>query len=238
MRVRSLPLLPTVLALAFAMLVALPVVAVGQSGLPATVSMYPAAAGPGDTVEVTGLDFPPQTTVVLELIAPSGRSTLGTVATGGDGSFRAVVSFPGSAAAGAWTVSGRSADGSVSAGHPFTSGGPAELASGPVTEAVDDPAAAVSSGTTTDKLVLVLIAVVLGAIATAGLYAWRLVSDDRSQPGMGAAEDLIWSGSTGEPAPEMTATDEPYWKQAAKSRADTVSDELEPATAREVPTSA
>jgi len=33
---------------------------------------------------------------------------------------------------------------------------------------------------------------------------------------MGAGDDLIWSGSGSETAPELTATDEPFWK-AAKS---------------------
>lgn len=238
MRVRSLPLLPAVLALALAMLVALPAIVAAQSGLPATVSMYPAAAGPGDRVEVTGLDFPARTTVVLELDAPSGRSTLGTVATGDDGSFRALVSLPGSAEEGEWTVSARSADGAVFAGHPFSSNGAGALASASAARIAAESGATTSSGTTTDKLVLVLIAVVLGAIATAALYAWRLVRVDQPQPGMGSAEDLIWSDSASEPRSELTATGEPYWRQAAGAKTGEASSELEPAAAREVPTSA
>ena len=82
---------------------------------------------------------------------------------------------------------------------------------------------------------LVLIAVVLGAVATAALYAWRLVNEDRLQPGMGAAEDLIWSGTEAGATPEMTATEEPHWKHEATAEAgdepgltaDTTADEPE-----------
>ncbi len=40
---------------------------VASSGLPATVTMYPESAGPGEVVEVTGLDFPSGAAVQLEL---------------------------------------------------------------------------------------------------------------------------------------------------------------------------
>ena len=50
--------LPSVLALTFVALLIVPLTAAAASGLPATLSMNPASAAPGATVEVTGLEFP------------------------------------------------------------------------------------------------------------------------------------------------------------------------------------
>jgi len=58
MRERRQTLLPTVLALTFVALLVTPIAAMAASGLPATVAMNPESAGPGTTVEITGLDFP------------------------------------------------------------------------------------------------------------------------------------------------------------------------------------
>ena len=241
MRSRTLPLLPSVLALAFTLVVALSIAAAAQSGLPATVSMYPAVAGPGDTVEVTGLDFPSGMTVVIELTTPAGRSTLATLAAGSDGSFRELVAFPAAAVEGAWRLTARSADGRAKPGYDFTSG-EASTAT-PVAAAASTAApAAVTGDTTTDKMALVLIALVLGVLATAAMYAYRMVQEDRGQPGMGTGEDLIWSGSSNAttPEPEATAADGPHWKQASvsESQADEPEPASNPTTAQEVPTSA
>lgn len=243
MRARTLPLLPSVLALAIALVAVLPVAAVAQSGLPATISMYPATAGPGDTVEVTGLDFPAGMTVVVQLTTPAGKSTLATLATDAEGSFRELVAIPNAATEGAWTLSARSADGQATPRYTFTSGEAPVVRTAAASEAVAASAPATGK-TTTDKMVLVLIALVLGVLATAALYAYRLVQEDRGQPGMGTGDDLIWSGSanasTPETRPEVTAADEPHWKQAAVSESQ--ADEPEPAStanaAQEVPTSA
>lgn len=243
MRSRTLPLLPSALALAFALVVALPIAAAAQSGLPATVSMYPAVAGPGDTVEVTGLDFPSDMTVVIELTTPAGKSTLATVATGSNGSFRELVALPAAAAEGAWSLSARSADGRAHPRYDFTSGEVSTAAPADAADVTVAPAP-VAGETTADKMVLVLIALVLGVLATAVMYAYRLGQEDRRQPGMGTGDDLIWSGSSNaappESGPETTAAGEPRSKQASVSepQPDEPESASTVATAQEVPTSA
>jgi hypothetical protein len=240
-----------VLALVFALLVALPAAMIAQSGLPATISMYPAVAGPGDTVEVTGIDFPPGMTVVLALKTPSGKSTLATVASRSDGSFRELLDFPAGAREGTWTLSARSADGRAAYSYSFASGDASTVAP-PAIPATDAVPVAAAGETTTDKLVLVIIGLVLGVLATAALYAHRMVQEDRRQPGMGTGDDVIWSGSASATDPESgheaTAVDEPHWKTAGQSAtvsaatAEGPADEPEtattPAAAQEVATSA
>ncbi len=67
MRERRTTLLTTVLVLAFVALLVAPLAASASSGLPSTVTMYPETAGPGTTVELTGLDFPGDAIVEVEL---------------------------------------------------------------------------------------------------------------------------------------------------------------------------
>lgn len=232
---RSLPLPPAVLALAFVALMAMPMAASAQSGSPATLSMQPAAAGPGDTVEVAGLGFPAYMTVVLELTTPVGKSTLQTVATNGDGSFREPVAFPKAASEGAWVLSARSADGRATASHAFPAG-TATAGRAAVDRASTEPTS--SSGSLTDKLVLVLVAVMLGALATGALFAWRMVQDDRPLPGMGRRDDVIWSDTTEETASASTATDEPHWKHRTAVQPEADEPETASSAAREVATSA
>jgi hypothetical protein len=235
MRSSFLPLTPTVLVIAFAMLVALPIAVAAQSGQAATLSMQPTAAGPGDTVEVAGLAYPPNMTVVLELTTPVSRSTLQTVATSADGSFRASVTFPAGASGGAWVLSARSADGRAQVSHAFDSGAPPAVAPAAAGRARSE---ASSSGSLADKLVLVLVAVMLGALATGALYAWRMVQEDRPLPGMGRRDDVIWSDTTVETASASTACEEPHWKHRTAREPEDDEPDSATSSAQEMPTSA
>ncbi len=193
MRERLQILLPSVLALALATLLAMPALTVAQSGLPATISMYPESAGPGATVEVTGLDFPAASAVALQLATPAGTTTLATVAASEGGYFRQLVTLPAEAPAGAWTLEARAADGSR-AEFAFGSGAPVTA---PPPAAVAVAATEAGGSSSADIMVMLVLAVVLGVVAIAALYTWRSMQAERSQPGMGAGDDLIWSGRCG-----------------------------------------
>ncbi len=231
MRERLQTLLPSVLALSFVMLLAIPAVTAARSGLPPTVSMHPEAAGPGETVEVAGLDFPGDTTVSLQLATPAGPVTLATVATDGEGVFRHVATLPASAVPGNWELRARAANGST-ASYAFDSVTP-----GAASADGAEVASSTSVGNSTGDIVFMLIiASVLGVVFTAVLFAWRMIQEERSQPGMGTGDDLIWSGGPGAATSEPTATDEPFWKKAPREPEST--EEVAGTTEHEVPASA
>jgi|GEM_PF-4302496 len=216
MRERLQTLLPSVLALTLVTLLYAPVATLASSGLPATITMYPEAAGPGELVEITGLDFPGGTAVELQLTTTAGTVHLASATTAPGGDFRELVTLPADAAGGHWELEARAADGSIAAFAFDTSGSaPVAVAAGTAEGAAEGTAAATTSGnSTSDIVVMLVIAVVLGAVAIAGMFAWRQVRDGGPQAGMGAGDDLIWSGDASEAAPELTATDEPFWKAA------------------------
>jgi hypothetical protein len=189
---------------------AIPAVASAQSNLPATVSASPVSAAPGDAVTIAGRDFPRDTTVVLELATTAGPVVLTTVATTADGSFRQLVTIPEDAPAGAWPLQARAADG-TSATFAFR---PPGAAADPGSGASGRAAA---GNSTSDNLVLLVLGVGLGILGIAGLYAWRLGKGEVPQPGMGSGDDLIWGGRPDEEEPEMTASDEPFWKAAQEA---------------------
>lgn len=209
MRERLQTLLPSVLALALVSLLAGPIAASASSGLPATITMYPEVAVPGDTVEVTGLDFPGDATVALQLTTSAGTVPLADIATSSSGDFREVVPLPVGVPEGFWTVQAIAPDGST-ATYAFAAGGAAAAAA-----LLDETAAAASSGNSaSDIMVMLLLGVVLGGIFIGGMFAYRILKDDGSQPGMGAGDDLIWGGGSADATPQTTATEEPYWKAA------------------------
>jgi hypothetical protein len=67
---------------------------------------------------------------------------------------------------------------------------------------------------TVDGVVLVIIGLLLGMVSTGALYAWRLLHEERIQPGMGQGDDVIWSDRHEAESAEPTATSEPFWKAA------------------------
>jgi hypothetical protein len=207
MRERRTTLLTTVLVLAFVALLVAPLAASASSGLPSTVTMYPETAGPGTTVELTGLDFPGDAIVELELTTADGTIPLTTVRTATGGHFRSVMSLPVTATEGAWQLRAVGPDGST-ATYAFTT----SVGIAPV---VVDPATPASAGNSmSDSVVMLVIALVLGGVAIGGMFAYRMIRDDGPQTGMGEAADLIWSGTGKDATPELTATEEPHWKAA------------------------
>ncbi|MGD8683734.1 MAG: hypothetical protein PVG27_07290, partial [Chloroflexota bacterium] len=154
MRERLSGLLLPALALSLVANLGISAVAAAQAGRPATVSMAPQIAGPGDTVEVTGRDFPRDMTVVLELVTSAGLVTLATVATNGSGAFRDQVTFPTGLSEGRWSLSARSADGVATSSYTFQTGDPASLPAG--SGALSGSAAPAAGDSLTDKLVLVI----------------------------------------------------------------------------------
>jgi hypothetical protein len=214
MRTRLPTVFPSVLALSLVALIAVPVVTLAASP---TISMYPETARPGSTVELTGTDFPPEHVVELQVATPDGTSPLATTATGLEGGFRQILALPLSATEGAWEVRATAVDGTSST-LAFT------VASETV---VEEPIAAVaatvaaeeagSGNTSGDIAVMLIIAVILGAVAFGVMVVYRQIKDE-SPPGMGRGDDLIWGG--GSPAgPEQTATEEPHWKAAQSAQA-------------------
>lgn len=231
MRQRLLTLRPTVLALTFIVLLAIPAAAAAQTGPVSTITMQPESAAPGTAVEVSGSGFPGEMTVALRLTTRAGTFDLATAATARDGTFRQLVVLPALPEVGTWALDAEAADGTT-ASRAFAPAAPqvapvevpaAEPASAAATEA------AVADSTTSDGVFLVVIGCLLGMVSTGALYAWRMIHDERVQPGMGEANDLIWSDGSDDVVVEPTATSEPFWKAAPR--------EVE-AAAREVETAA
>jgi len=185
-----------------ALLVA-PVAAAGSSGLPATLTMYPEAAGPGATVEVVGLDFPAAQSVAVELAAGGSTTPIVTAITADGGYFRAVLALPSDLTPGSWELRAAAADGSTAA-YAFVA----------VAADADADAAAGAGNSASDVVVMLVVAALLAAVGGGGAVAWRLVRDESSQPGMGTGDDLIWSGAAEGTTAELTAAEQPAWLTA------------------------
>jgi hypothetical protein len=203
--------LPSVLALTFVALLIVPLTAAAASGLPATVSMNPASAAPGATVEVTGLEFPGLDVVELHLATSAGRIHLLDTVTADSGYFREVIALPADVAAGTWEVQASALDGST-ASHRFDAAAAASaaLAAGSTTTAV-----AGSGNSGANVVFMLVIAGLLAAVGGSVVHVVREVRRGDRQPGMGAGDDPIWSGPTGaDVSPDLTAVDEPVWMAA------------------------
>jgi hypothetical protein len=213
MRTRLQTLLPFVLALTLVSLLVAPLATLAQSGLPATISMYPETAGPGSTVEVTGIDFPPERVVEVQLTTPDGTVPLTTLITSPEGDFRRIMALPINAADGAWEVQATAADGDTAA-YAFITAPEVVAAADAADAAVVQPAttAGNSSG---DIALMLIIALMLGSAAFGAMIVYRQIRNE-SPPGMGKGEDLIWGGGTSNAGPEQTATEEPHWKGAQR----------------------
>lgn len=207
MREKGLSLIPSVLALAFTALLVAPIAVLAASGLPATITMLPEQAGPGASVEVTGLDFAPDQAVELRLTTTAGPVDLGTATTVDGGFFRQSVTLPTDAPIGYWELRATGADGSVAV-HLFESVDATPLAGAEVTPAVAPAAGGNSVGDIVVMLVFALLIAGVGGGVAYVVYQNRVGS---SQPGMSAGADPIWSGSAASTDPEVSATEEPAW---------------------------
>jgi hypothetical protein len=209
MRTRLQTLLPSVLALTLVTLLVAPLVSLASSGLPATMSMYPETAGPGSTVEISGIDFPAERVVEVQLSTPDGTVPLTTITTSPSGDFRQVVALPIEASDGVWELQAIAADGTTSA-YAFATA----LDAAAVVVAAETVPSVVPAGNSSGDIALMLIvAVVLGAVAFGGLFVYRQIKDE-SPPGMGKGDDLIWGSGVAVAGPEQTATEEPHWEAA------------------------
>jgi len=208
MRTRLQTRLPSVLALTLVSLLFVPLATLAQSGAPA-ISMYPETAGPGSTVEVTGIDFPPERVVEVQVMTPDGTVPLTTVTTSPEGAFRQIVALPNGAPDGAWELRATSADGTTSTFSFATAADIAAVADLAADAATTEAPAGNSGG---DIALMLIIGVMLGIVAFAGMVVYRHIKDE-SPPGMGKGDDLIWGGGTPD-GPAQTATEEPHWKAA------------------------
>jgi hypothetical protein len=198
-----------VLALALASLLVAPVAVLAQSGASA-ISMYPETAGPGSTVEITGIDFPPDRVVEVQLATPDGTIPLTSATTSPEGDFRRIVALPLAVTEGAWELQATAADGTTSAYSFVTS---PDAAAAAEAAAASAPTTTTSQGNSGGDIALMLIiAVVLGGLALGAMIVYRQIKDE-APPGMGKGDDLIWGGGSAE-TPQQTATDEPYWKSS------------------------
>jgi hypothetical protein len=206
--------------LALVALVLTPAAALAASGLPASVAMEPAAAGPGSTVEVTGIDFPPGKLVEVKLESAADDRDLAILIADEKGYFRTFVGLPDDVPAGAWVLRAVSLDGS-SADHAFdaATAGVVDASLGLATGAE----ASLSGGrgnSSTDILVMLILAVLMAALGGGAAYAWREVHGATVQPGMGAGDDPIWSvAGAGDASVQVTASDAPAWGDKRDSEA-------------------
>jgi hypothetical protein len=165
------------------------------SGLPPTIAMNPATAGPGSVVEVVGLDFPPDGSIELQVTTTAGPVSLGsTVATQG-GYFRQAVTLPGDVEPGFWELRATGPGGSTAV-HIFE----AKV----VAAAADPNAAAVAAAAGPAPLidpnlvVTLVMLLLLVVIVCAAVFVYGVTHRRQGQPGMPVGDDPIWSGAGGE----------------------------------------
>jgi hypothetical protein len=205
----SLVLLSALLLLLVAS-VAGPVAANSPSGLPPTISMDPTSAGPGSVVEVTGIDFPSQQLIEIQLDTAAGRSDLAVLITTDDGYFRKFVELPADVSAGWWELRVTALNG-VSASHAFDAASADTVDVTGASEAASAAGLSVRRGNTgSDIMVMLVLAVLLAAVGGGAAYAWREVRGEHMQPGMGAGTDPIWSvAGSDDPGPELIGSNQP-----------------------------
>jgi len=174
--------------------------------------MFPESAGPGSTVEVTGIDFPGEQLIELQLDTTAGSSDLALFMSAEGGYFREFVTLPADVPAGAWELRAIALDGSQAAYGFQAVEGVVTDASAPQLMTAGTGLTASSSNSSSDIVVMLVIAVMLAALSGGAAYAWREVHADGAQPGMGAADDPIWNaiGSDGATR-ERTTADDPDW---------------------------
>lgn len=174
------------------------------SGLPASITISPETAEPGDLVQVAGLDFPAGETIQLQLTTTAGAVHLGTASTADGGYFRQAVTLPTDVAPGFWELRATAPDGSVGV-LIFEAGEAAPaLVAGAATAEADTAARGGLSGT--DMMVMLVAVLLVAGVGGAFAYAWFVTHRDSREPGMGAGDDPIWGGSLG---------DDPIWMNAS-----------------------
>jgi hypothetical protein len=166
-----------------------PLAASAASGLPATITMNPASAGPGAVVEVVGLDFPPEGSVELQVTTTAGPVALGTTQATSGGYFRQAVTLPSDVEPGFWELRA-TGSGGVTAVHIFEAGviAAAETVAAPVSTA----AAPLIDPNLVVTLVMLLLLIV---IVCAAVFVYGVTHKQPGQGGMPIGDDPIWSGA-------------------------------------------
>jgi hypothetical protein len=187
--------IPTVLVLTVIAVAMFSFAAAAASGLPATITMRPASAGPGSVVEVVGLDFPAEQAVELQLTTTAGPVHLATAMTEAGGYFRQRVTMPRDVEPGFWELRATAANG-VAAAQIFEASAPAAVVA-PDAEAAGTNEAPVAAGTSSgaNLLVMFVLLFTFGAIALAATFVYYKVHHPEIDPGMSSAEDPIWGGA-------------------------------------------
>ena len=176
------------LVLAFVAL-SYPLAASAASGLPASITMNPADAGPGSVVEVVGLDFPPEGTIQLQVTTTAGPVLLGTTEATSGGYFRQPVTLPADVEPGFWELRA-TGPGGVTAVHIFEAGVIAPVA------AAAAPAAIGSTPLIDPNLVVTLVMLLLLiVIVCAAVFVYGVTHRPPGQAGMPVGDDPIWSGA-------------------------------------------
>jgi hypothetical protein len=196
--------------LVLGLLLALPVAA-SAAGAP-TITMYPETAGPGSTIEVTGIDFPPSRNVELQLATPDGIVPLASTLASATGDFREIVALPAAAREGTWELAAIGPDGAAAA-IAFDTDPEAVAAAAAAAAATGESTAITGSNSGADNVFLLVLALLLGGLAIGAMVAYRQLKDE-TPPGMGKGDDLIWGSGPASAGPELTASDEPHWKTA------------------------
>jgi hypothetical protein len=194
MRERRSTLLPSVLTLTVVALLVTPALALAGSGLPATVTISPQRAGPGERVEVTGLDFAPGQTVELTLTTTAGSVPLGSVAPEAGGFFRQLVMLPADVAPGFWELRATAPDGTVAVHIYETAGALPEAA----TAAAASTSVEAGGTSGADLLVLLIVLGIIVGVGGAVAFVWYHVHRKDQHPGMSAGDDPIWGGAPGD----------------------------------------
>lgn len=187
--------LSSVLVLTVVAVVTVSFAAAAASGLPASITMRPASAGPGSAVEVVGLDFPAEQAVEIQLTTTAGPVHLATAMTEAGGYFRQRVTMPRDVEPGFWELRATATNG-VAAAQIFEASAPAAVAA-PDVAAVstsEDPVPA-GNNSGANLLVMFVLLFTFGAIVIAAAFVYYRLHHPETDPGMASAEDPIWGGA-------------------------------------------
>lgn len=198
MRERRQTTLPSVLALTFVALLVIPFSAQAASGLPATITMKPEAAGPGAQVEVVGLDFPAGQGIELQLTTTAGVVPLATTTAEEGGYFRQLLTLPADVAPGFWELRATGSNGAVAV-HIFEAGAVTPAAAAAVATASAGVADPGSSSAGVNMLVLLVLLLLIGGIGSAAVFVYYQTHRSDQDPGMAAGDDPIWGGAPSDP---------------------------------------
>ena len=188
--------IPCILGLALIAL-SFPIAASAASGLPPTIAMNPAAAGPGAVVEIVGLDFPPDGAIELQVTTTAGPVSLGTTVATTGGYFRQAVTLPLDVQPGFWELSATGPAGATAV-HIFEARTMASTAAQDASSAAVAAAAGPAPLVDPNLVVTLVMLLLLVVIVCAAVFVYTVTHRRQGQAGMPIGDDPIWSGAGGE----------------------------------------